>query len=192
MRKPLFSLLAVAAATALTAGAAQAANYAIDPTHTFVTFEISHFGATTNRARFDKKQGTVEFDRAAKTGKVDISIDVTSVNSGTPQFDKHLQSADLFDAAKHPTIKFVSDKFSFNGDKVSEVSGQLTLLGKTAPVTLKATQFNCYDSPMLKREVCGGDFEATIDRTQWGVNYGIDWGFTKNVRLVVQIEAIKQ
>ncbi len=192
MRKPLFSLLAVAAATALTAGAAQAANYAIDPTHTFVTFEISHFGATTNRARFDKKQGTVEFDRAAKTGKVDISIDVTSVNSGTPQFDKHLQSADLFDAAKHPTIKFVSDKFSFNGDKVSEVSGQLTLLGKTAPVTLKATQFNCYDSPMLKREVCGGDFETTIDRTQWGVNYGIDWGFTKNVRLVVQIEAIKQ
>ncbi|CAN7570047.1 MULTISPECIES: YceI family protein [unclassified Acidovorax] len=192
MRKSLFSLLAVAAATAMTAGAAQAANYAIDPTHTFVTFEIGHFGATTNRARFDKKQGTVEFDRAAKTGKVEISIDTTSVNSGTPPFDKHLQSADLFDAAKHPTIKFVSDKFSFNGDKVSEVTGQLTLLGKTAPVTLKATQFNCYDSPMLKREVCGGDFETTIDRTQWGMNYGVEWGFPKNVRLVVQIEAVKQ
>lgn len=192
MRKSLSSLLAVAAATAMTAGAAQAANYAIDPTHTFVTFEISHFGATTNRGRFDKKQGTVEFDRAAKTGKVDITIDTTSVNTGTPPFDKHLQSADLFDAAKHPTIKFVSDKFSFNGDKVSEVTGQLTLLGKTAPVTLKATQFNCYDSPMLKREVCGGDFETTIDRTQWGMNYGVEWGFPKNVRLVVQIEAVKQ
>ena len=192
MRKSLFSLLAVAAATAMTAGAAQAANYAIDPTHTFVTFEIGHFGASTNRGRFDKKQGTVEFDRAAKTGKVDITIDTTSVNTGTPPFDKHLQSADLFDAAKHPTIKFVSDKFSFNGDKVSEVTGQLTLLGKTAPVTLKATQFNCYDSPMLKREVCGGDFEATIDRTQWGMNYGVEWGFPKNVRLVVQIEAVKQ
>ncbi|MCI5071154.1 YceI family protein [Acidovorax sp.] len=192
MRKSLFSLLAVAAATTLAAGAAQAANYAIDPTHTFVTFEIGHFGASTNRGRFDKKQGTVEFDRAAKTGKVDITIDTTSVNSGTPQFDKHLQSPDLFDAAKHPTIKFVSDKFSFNGDKVSEVTGQLTLLGKTAPVTLKATQFNCYDSPMLKREVCGGDFETTIDRTQWGMNYGVEWGFPKNVRLVVQIEAVKQ
>ncbi|CAN7573498.1 hypothetical protein ASF11_20275 [Acidovorax sp. Leaf76] len=192
MRKSLFSLLAVAAATTLTAGAAQAANYAIDPTHTFVTFEIGHFGTTTNRARFDKKQGTVEFDRAAKTGKVDITIDTTSVNSGTPPFDKHLQSPDLFDAAKHPTIKFVSDKFTFNGDKVSEVTGQLTLLGKTAPVTLKATQFNCYDSPMLKREVCGGDFETTIDRTQWGMNYGVEWGFPKNVRLVVQIEAVKQ
>ncbi len=192
MRKSSFALLALAAAAVLSTGAAQAANYAIDPTHTFVTFEISHFGATTNRARFDKKQGTVEFDRAAKTGKVDISIDTTSVNSGTPPFDKHLQSADLFDAAKHPTIKFVSDKFSFTGDKVSEVTGQLTLLGKTAPVTLKATQFNCYDSPMLKREVCGGDFETTIDRTQWGMNYGVEWGFPKNVRLVVQIEAVKQ
>lgn len=192
MRKSLFSLIAVAAAATLTAGAAQAANYAIDPTHTFVTFEIGHFGTTTNRARFDKKQGAVEFDRAAKTGKVEITIDTTSVNSGTPAFDKHLQSADLFDAAKYPTIKFVSDKLVFNGDKVSEVAGQLTLLGKTAPVTLKATQFNCYDSPMLKREVCGGDFETTIDRTQWGMNYGVEWGFPKNVRLVVQVEAVKQ
>ncbi len=191
------TLLALAAATTLAtfaAGAAhaEAASYAIDPTHTFVTFEIGHFGTTTNRGRFDKKEGSVQFDRAGKTGKVDITIDTTSVNTGTAPFDKHLQSADLFDAAKHPTIKFVSDKFSFNGDKVSEVAGQLTLLGKTQPVTLKATQFNCYQSPMLKREVCGGDFETTIDRTAFGMNYGVDWGFPKNVRLVVQVEAIKQ
>lgn len=194
MRKSSFALLALAAAAVLSTGAAQAqsAAYAIDPTHTFVTFEIGHFGATTNRGRFDKKEGTVQFDRAGKTGKVEITVDATSINSGTPPFDKHLQSADLFNAAKYPTIKFVSDKFSFNGDKVSEVSGQLTLLDKTNPVTLKATQFNCYQSPMLKREVCGGDFEATIDRTQWGLDYGVQYGFPKNVRLVVQIEAIKQ
>lgn len=188
------SFIALAAAAALVTGLAQAesASYAIDPTHTFVTFEINHFGASVNRGRFDKKEGTVQFDRAGKTGKVEISFDATSINSGTPAFDKHLQSADLFNAVQHPKITFVSDKFSFNGDKVSEVSGQLTLLGKTGPVTLKANQFNCYQSPMLKREVCGGDFEATIDRTQWGMNYGVDWGFAKNVRLVVQVEAVKQ
>lgn len=188
------SFIALAAAAALVTGLAQAesASYAIDPTHTFVTFEINHFGASVNRGRFDKKEGTVQFDRPGKTGKVEISFDATSINSGTPAFDKHLQSADLFNAAQHPKITFVSDKFSFNGDKVSEVSGQLTLLGKTGPVTLKANQFNCYQSPMLKREVCGGDFEATIDRTQWGMNYGVDWGFAKNVRLVVQVEAVKQ
>ncbi|EJE49841.1 hypothetical protein PMI14_05594 [Acidovorax sp. CF316] len=194
MRKSSFALLALAAAAVLSTGAAQAqsAAYAIDPTHTFVTFEIGHFGATTNRGRFDKKEGTVQFDRAGKTGKVEITVDTTSINSGTPPFDKHLQSADIFNAAKYPTIKFVSDKFTFNGDKVSEVSGQLTLLDKTNPVTLKATQFTCYQSPMLKREVCGGDFEATIDRTQWGLDYGVQYGFPKTVRLVVQIEAIKQ
>ncbi len=191
MRKTIFAL---AAAATLAAGTvhAESATYAVDPTHTFVTFEISHFGASTNRGRFDKKTGSIEFDRAGKSGKVDMSIDASSVNSGTPPFDKHLKGPDIFNATEHPQIRFVSDKFSFNGDKVSEVTGQLTLLGKTHPVTLKATQFNCYQSPMLKREVCGGDFETTIDRTQWGMNYGIDWGFTKSVRLVIQVEAVKQ
>ncbi len=188
------SLYALAAFATLTAGVAQAesAAYAVDPTHTFVTFEINHFGASINRGRFDKKEGTIAFDRAGKTGKVDLTIDMTSINSGTPGFDKHLQSADLFNTAAFPTARFVADKFSFNGDKVSEVAGTLTLLGKTQPVVLKANQFNCYQSPMLKREVCGGDFEATIDRSQWGLNYGVDWGFAKNVRLVVQVEGVKQ
>lgn len=191
MRK---SLLILAAAATLSAGVAHAESvaYTIEPTHTFATFEISHFGASVNRGRFDKKEGTVQFDRAAKTGKVDITIDATSVNTGTAAFDKHLQSPDLFDTAKFPTIKFVSDKFVFNGDKVAEVSGNLTLLGKTQAVTLKANQFNCYQSPMLKREVCGGDFETTIDRTAFGMNYGIAWGFPKDVRLVIQVEAVKQ
>ena len=191
MRKTLFAL----AAATLLAGAAQAATpneYAVEPTHTFVTFEINHFGASVNRGRFEKKEGTVQFDKAGKTGKVDISFEAASISTGTPAFDKHLQGADLFNAAQFPTLRFVSDKFNFDGDKVTSVAGQLTLLGKTAPVTFKANQFACYQSPMLKREVCGGDFEATIDRTQWGMNYGIDWGFAKNVRLVVQIEAVKQ
>lgn len=191
MRKSLFAL---AAAAIVVAGSAQAqtASYGIDPTHTFVSFEIGHFGTSTNRGRFDKKDGNIQLDRAGKSGKVDLTIDMTSINTGTEAFNKHLQSPDLFDAAKYPTAKFVADKFSFNGDKVAEVAGTLTLLGKTNPVTLKASQFNCYQSPMLKREVCGGDFETTIDRTAYGMNYGIDWGFPKNVRLIVQVEAVKQ
>jgi polyisoprenoid-binding protein YceI len=193
MRKSLFTLAALAAVASLAAGAARAesAAYAIDPAHTYVTFEIGHFGTSTNRGRFDKKEGTIQFDRAGKSGKVDVSIDVTSINTGLEAFNKHLQSPDLFDAAKYPTIKFASTQVSFSGDKVSEIAGTLTLLGKTLPVTLKANQFNCYQSPMLKREVCGGDFETTIDRTQWGMNYGVEWGFPKDVRLVVQVEASK-
>ncbi len=191
MRTTLFAL----AAAALFSAAVQAApaTYAIDPTHTFASFEIDHFGASTNRARFDKKSGKVEFDKEAKTGKVEVDLDMASVNSGTPAFNKHLQSAEIFDAEKFPVAKFVSDKFVFDGDKLKEVTGQLTIKGKTAPVTIKANKFTCYESPMLqKREVCGGDFETTIDRTQWGMDYGIAYGFPKEVRLVMQIEAVKQ
>jgi polyisoprenoid-binding protein YceI len=191
MKKHLFAL---ATLSALTVGAAQAtpATYAIDPSHTYVTFEISHFGTSTNRGRFDKKEGNVVFDRAAKTGKVEISIDVDSINTGFGQFNGHLKSAEILNAEKFPTAKFVGDKFVFNGDKVTEVSGQFTLLGKTAPLTLKATNFNCYDNPMLKREVCGGDFEGVLKRSLWDVKYGLDWGFPDNTRLVIQVEAVKQ
>ena len=191
MRKVIFALAATAA---MFAGAAQAetATYAVDPTHTFATFEISHFGASVNRVRIDKKEGTVQLDKAAKTGKVELTLQMDSMNSGTLPFNKHLQSSEIFDAEKFPTAKFVGDKFTFDGDKVASVSGLLTLKGKTQPVTFKANQFACYDSPMAKREVCGGDFEATIDRTAFGVDYGVAYGFPKNVRIVAQIEAIKQ
>ena len=189
-----FPFLAIAAAAVLTAGAVQAesATYAVDPTHTFATSEISHFGASVNRGRFDKKEGSVQLDKAAKTGKVELTLHIGSINTGTAPFDKHLQSAEIFDAAKFPTAKFVGDKFTFDGDKVTAVSGNLTIKGKTQPVTFKANQFSCYDSPMLKREVCGGDFETTIDRTAFGVDYGVQYGFPKSVRIVAQIEAVKQ
>ena len=164
----------------------------IDPTHTFATYEIGHFGTSTNRGRFDKKEGTVMLDRAAKTGKVEITFDLTAVNTGVDALNKHLQSKDFFDVAQYPTARFVGDKFNFTGDKVSEVAGTLTLRGKSGPVTLKATHFNCYTSPLLRREVCGGDFEATLKRSLWGVDWGLNFGFPDDVKLIVQVEAIKQ
>lgn len=190
------TLAAVAVATVISTLAlsaqAQSASYAIDPTHTFATFEIGHFGASTNRGRFDKKEGSVTLDRVAKTGKVELTLDMASVNTGTEAFNKHLQSAEIFNAAQFPQARFVGSKFSFDGDKVAAVEGELTLMGKTQAATLKANRFNCYQNPMLKREVCGGDFETTIDRSQWGVNYGLAWGFPKEVRIVVQVEAVRQ
>jgi polyisoprenoid-binding protein YceI len=186
--------LFVAAACLAAFGAAQAqgATYAIDPTHTYAGFEVLHVGTSTLRVRFDKKEGSIQFDRAARTGRADITIDIDSIDSGVPAFDKHLKSKDFFDAAAHPTARFVGDKFSFEGDKVTAVTGTLTLLGKANPVTLKATQFNCYMNPMFKREVCGGDFEAVIQRSLWGIDYGLPAYAPDKVRLAIQVEAIKQ
>jgi polyisoprenoid-binding protein YceI len=191
MTTPLRRACAALTAAGL-AATAHAAGYAVDPTHTNVYFEANHFGTSTNRARFDKKSGTIEFDRAAKTGKAEVTIDTTSINSGVAPFDKHLRSAEFFDAEAHPTAVFKGDKFVFDGDKVSEVQGTLTIRGKTHPVTLKATAFNCYDHPMLKREVCGGDFETTIKRSQWDINWGLQMGVADMTKLVIQVEAVKQ
>jgi polyisoprenoid-binding protein YceI len=188
-----FAVIAAALLAAAAAGSAQAqsATYAIDPTHTFVNFEIGHFGTSLNRGRWDRKEGTVQFDRAGRTGRVELTIDMASISTGVAPFDGHLKSADFFNVAAHPTARFVGERFVFNGDKVSEVQGTLTLMGRSNPVTLKATNFNCYANPMLKREVCGGDFETVIQRSQWGLaalpNVAPD-----NVRLLVQVEAVKQ
>jgi polyisoprenoid-binding protein YceI len=189
MTKTLLACLI--AAGAITAHA-ESAPYAIDPSHTFVTFEANHMGTSTLRGRFDKKEGSVTLDKAGKSGKADITIDATSIDTGVAALDTHLKSKDFFNATEFGTAKFSADKFAFNGDKVSEVVGTLTLLGKTQPITLKASNFNCYINPMLKREVCGGDFETTITRTQYGMSYGLNYGLPDNIRLLIQIEAVKQ
>jgi polyisoprenoid-binding protein YceI len=177
------TLLATALLAAAGFAQAQSATYTIDPTHTFVNFEAKHFGTSTLRGRFDKKEGAVQFDRAGKSGKAEITIDIGSVSTGVGPLDGHLKSKDFFNAAEFASAKFVSDKFVFDGDKVTEVTGSLTML--------KATNFNCYQNPMLKREVCGGDFETTITRSQWGITYGLP-GIPDNIRLLIQIEAVKQ
>jgi polyisoprenoid-binding protein YceI len=186
------TLLLAASLLAIT-GAAQAESltYSIEPTHTFVTFEARHFGTSTNRGRFDKKEGVITLDKAAKSGKVEVTIDTTSINTGVAPFDGHLKSKDFFNTSEFPTAKFVGDKFTFDGDKVKSVAGKLTLAGQTQPVTLVASNFNCYMSPMLKREVCGGDFETTIKRSEYGVKYGLP-GIPDDVRLLIQVEAVKQ
>jgi len=184
------ALLATLTATATAAHAAPA-TYAVDPTHTFVTFEAKHFGTSTNRGRFDKKSGTITLDTAAKTGQVDITLETGSINSGTEAFNNHLKSKDFFNAEAFPQATFKSNKVVFEGDKVVAVVGDLTLLGKSQTVTLKANNYGCYDNPMLKRQVCGGDFETTIQRSEFGMTYGLPF-IPNDVKLVIQVEAVKQ
>ncbi|MGH6646304.1 YceI family protein [Aquabacterium sp.] len=191
MTKTSLTLLAATAALAASIAHAEPATYAIDPTHTFVTFEAQHFGTSTNRGRFDKKAGSITLDKAAKTGKVDVTLETASINTGTAPFDNHLKSKDFFNVEAFPKATFVSDKLVFEGEKVTAVVGTLTLLGKPQTVTFKAHNFNCYQNPMLKREVCGGDFDTTIQRGDFGMTYGLP-GIPNDIHLIIQIEAVKQ
>lgn len=192
LRLPAFALSLAAALAAVGSAQAEPAGYKIDPDHAFVYFEVIHFGTSTVRGRFNKVDGTIVLDQAARTGRADITVDMRSIDSGVADFDKHLKSKDFFDVAKTPAARFASDRFEFDGDRLKSVSGQLTLLGKTLPVTLNAKRFNCYHQPVLNAPVCGGDFEATLARSQWGMNWGIDMGVPDSVRVAIQIEAVKQ
>lgn len=165
--------------------------YVTDPNHTFVTFCVRHFGASTVKARFDEVAGTVEFDRVARTGSADITIRTTA-DSGTPYFDAHLASPDFLDVLKYPVARFVGKRVTFKGDEPSSIEGELTLRGETHPVVLTCIHFGIYENPYHKAEVMGGDFVATIQRSRWGINWGLDAGVPDEVQLEIQVEAIRQ
>jgi polyisoprenoid-binding protein YceI len=171
-------------------GPVKGASYVVDPTHTFVMYEMGHYGTTTNRGRFSTKDGSIKIDGTGTNGKIDVTMDISSINTGVDLLNRHVLSRDFFNVAEFPTARFVADKIAFSGDKVTEVNGTLTLMGQTRPVTLKASRFNCYLSPLINRQVCGGDFETTVERSNWGITWGIPFGFEDKVRLLVQIEAV--
>ncbi len=172
---------------------AQPATYSVEPTHTFVNWEARHFGVSTSRGRFDRTRGNITYDAKARTGKAEIIIDMKSISTGVAPFDAHLRQDDYFDVDKHPEARFVSTSFNFNDDKLVEVPGQLTMRGVTHPITLKAVRFACYDNTFLKREVCGGDFEATVVRSKYGIVHGLPVVVPDDaIRLQIQIEAVRQ
>ncbi|WP_036170646.1 YceI family protein [Massilia sp. 9096] len=182
------ALLAAAAATSAFA----ADTYAIDPSHTYPSFEADHFGGLSVwRGKFTKTEGTIVLDRAAKTGTVDLTIDPASIDFGNTKLDEHAKGAEMFDVAKFPNAGY-KGKIVFKGDTPASVDGQLTLHGVTKPVKLTINKFKCMVNPMLKKEVCGADASATFKRSDFGVSYGESYGFNMDVKLAIQVEGIKQ
>jgi len=172
------------------AGAAPV-TYNIDPTHTFPSFEADHMGGLSVwRGKFDKTSGTVTLDKAAKTGTVDIVVDATSVNYGLGIMDEKAKSAELFDVAKYPTATYKGKLDGFVNGAPTKVVGNLTLHGVTKPVDLKIQSFKCIQHPMYKREVCGADALTTIKRNEFGMDAGKAYGFSMDVTLRIQVEAL--
>jgi len=183
------SLLAIAA-TLSTAALAAPETYNIDPTHTLPRFEYNHFGYSQQLSKFDKASGTITLDRAAKTGVVDVTIDTTSVNTGYPLFNQHIQGEDFLDTAKHPTATFKSTKVNFDGDKVASVDGNLTLKGVTKPVTLTVNSFHCMPHPMLKKDACGATATTKVKRTDFNMGKFAPY-VADEVTITLPVEAIK-
>lgn len=190
MQKFCAAILALAAGV-LSAPARAVDTYSVDLGHTHPSYEINHFGWSIQRGRFDNVTGTITLDRTAKTGSVDVRIEVSSVSTGVAKLDEHLKSEDFFNAAKYPTINFKASKIVFNGDTPSSVPGEITILGVTKPVALNITHFSCGQHPMLKKEVCGAEANTTIKRSDFGMTKYVP-ALGDEVKLLINVEALKQ
>lgn len=186
--------LALVTISSLFAAGALAApvTYNVDPSHTYPSFEADHFGGVSVwRGKFTATSGKIVYDKAAKSGSVDITVDASSIDFGMPKLNEHAKSPEIFDVAKFPTATFTGKLAKFKGDSPTEVQGSFTLHGVTKPLTLKISQFLCKPNPMLKKEVCGADAHATLNRADYGVNYGAAYGFKMDVKLQIQVEGVK-
>ena len=171
--------------------AAEPVTYVFDPDHTFVQFEVLHFGTSTLRGRFGPLRGAVTLDIAAGRGELGLRVATTGIDTGLRVLDARLRQPDMLASEAFPEAFFVARQFRFEGDRVAELRGEFTLRGVSQPLTLRALRWNCALNLLFRREVCGGDFEAQIDRSAFGITHSLPF-VADRVRLLIQVEAIKQ
>jgi polyisoprenoid-binding protein YceI len=176
------------------AAVAAPVTYNVDPEHTHPSFEADHFGGMSVwRGKFNENSGTIVLDKEAKTGTVDITIDTSSIDFGLDKLNTHVSSHDagMLDVAKFPTATYKGKLVDFKDGAPTKVQGELTLHGVTKPVTLTIRSFKCMPHPMKKKEFCGADAAGSFSREDFGVNWGKAFGFKMDVKLAIQVEAVR-
>jgi polyisoprenoid-binding protein YceI len=191
MKQILWWWLAACAALpgARAQGLPPAAVYVLDPAHSFVHFEVLHFGTSTTRGRFGPVQGEVMLDRANARGEVGLRVATGRVDTGIPVFNARLREPDLLASAEYPEAFFVARNFRFEGAQLAEVRGEFTFRGTSQPLSLRMRQFGCRMDG--DTEVCGGDFEGELLRSEFGATFGLPF-IADRVRLVVQVQGRRQ
>jgi polyisoprenoid-binding protein YceI len=184
----------LAAASALVALPVLAEDvYVIEPVHSQPQWEARHIGFSSQRGSFGKATGKIALDRAAKKGTVEVEIDATSIKTFDSRLDAIVKGDRFFNVEKFPTITFKSTSVTFDGDRVVGVEGELTMIGVTKPVSLKVNDFRCGEQTFNKKPMCGADATATIKRSDWGMNNGLNISNPSDeVRLMIPVEAYLQ
>jgi polyisoprenoid-binding protein YceI len=184
-------MLGVACGALATAALAAPVTYQIDSAHTYPSFEADHMGGLSFwRGKINSTTGRIVLDKEAGTGTVEVTMDMKTIDFGHQGLNDHAQTPDLFDTAQFPTATYTGRLVDFRDGAPTAIDGELTLHGVTKPVRLTINQFLCKQHPMLQKEVCGADAEATINREDFGVSFGKDFGFNMDVKLRISVEAV--
>jgi polyisoprenoid-binding protein YceI len=164
--------------------------YKIDPNHTDVLAQWSHFGFSNPSAHFGKADGTIVYDAEnVSASSVQVTLPLSGLNSFVADFDAHLRSGDFFDAEKYPAATFKSTKVESAGKGKLKVTGNLTIKDITKPVVLDVTLNKAGEQPMAKRAAIGFDATATVSRTAFGVGKFVP-NVSDEVKLRITTEAL--
>ncbi len=150
---------------------AAATTWQVDPAHSHAEFSVRHLMIATARGRFAELAGTLTGDDDnPETAAIEITIPAASIDTREPQRDAHLRSADFFDAANHPVIRFRSTRIAKARDAAFVVDGDLTIRGVTRPVTLTVHRGGRVRDPFGNERVAYST-TTTINRKDFGLHY---------------------
>jgi len=165
--------------------------FAIDESHVHATFKVSHLGFSDTIGNFDKVSGSFTLDAEnPAASEVSVTIETASVDSGWDARDEHLRGEDFFKVDEFPEMTFTSTAVDPTGDDTAKLTGDLTMLGQTHPVTLDVTFNQAGKHPFSGDYVAGFSATGTLDRTQWGMEYGVP-AIGKDIELIIQVEGIR-
>ncbi|MCP5432817.1 MAG: YceI family protein [Alphaproteobacteria bacterium] len=173
------------------AAALQSGTYAMDPSHTEITFWVSHMGVSNYTGRFNKAAGTLQFDAADPTqSTLEVTIDTASIDVNHQKLTPELAGEKHLNASAYPAITFKATKIEKTSPTTGRVTGDFTMLGVTKPVTLDVTFNGKITHPMRNMDVMGFSAKGVLKRTDWGytaltqvvgadVTFGIETEFHK-------------
>lgn len=191
MKRSLLAALLFASTFAFAASTRAApVTYQLDPTHTVVLAQWSHFGFSNPVASFGQADGTLVYDADnVAASSVQVTLPLAGLEAFVPKFNEHLRSPDFFDAAKYPQIVFRSTKVEAAGEGRLKVSGDLTVRDITRPVVLDVSLNKAGLQPMVKRAAIGFDATTTLKRSEFGVGRYAP-GVSDEVQLRITAEAV--
>ncbi|ORE85827.1 hypothetical protein ATO7_11058 [Oceanococcus atlanticus] len=182
------ALLAVAVA----APAQAADKYKFDTVHSQVIFFVSHLGFSMSEGEFLDFDGGFSFDQKNwGNSSVDVTIKTASISLDDKKWDDHMKNEDFFNVEKYPTMTFKSTKVESKDGKTGTITGDLTLLGVTKPVTLDVTFNKAGAHPFNpKKQLIGFSATGTLKRSEFGMKYALP-AVGDEVEIRIEVEAEK-
>jgi polyisoprenoid-binding protein YceI len=165
--------------------------YTLESPHTQIMFTVNHLGFSHSTGKFLTYEGGFTLDRAnLEKSSVDVTIKTASVDLGDQKWNDHMKNADFFNVEKFPDMTFKSTGIVLTGADTADITGDLTMIGVTKPVTLKVKHNKSGPHPMGERFMAGFDATAEIKRSDFGMSYGLPM-VGDDVKITISVEGIQ-